>query len=100
MIGEIDVHVYEVLKRPIVTEKTTLQGEQGRYTFEVDLRANKHQVKEAVEKIFGVDVVSVNIINMPGKRRHYGPHLSRPNPWKKATVKVAEGQSIGFFEGV
>jgi large subunit ribosomal protein L23 len=51
------MHVYDILKRPIVTEKTTLQGEQGRYTFEVDLRANKHQVKEAVAKIFGVDVV-------------------------------------------
>lgn len=94
------MHAYEVLKRPIVTEKTTLQGEQGRYTFEVDPRANKHQVKEAVEKIFDVDVVSVNIIKMPGKGRRYGRHVSKPHPWKKATVKVAEGQSIGFFEGV
>lgn len=94
------MHVYEVLKRPIVTEKTTLQGEQSRYTFEVDRRANKHQVKEAVEKIFSVEVVSVNIINMPGKRRRYGRHMSKPQPWKKATVKLAEGQSIEFFEGV
>jgi large subunit ribosomal protein L23 len=94
------MHYYEVLKRPVVTEKTTSQGEQGRYTFEVDLRANKHQVKEAVEKIFGVDVVSVNTIKMPGKRHRYGPHLSRSRPWKKATVTLAEGQSIGFFEGV
>ncbi len=94
------MHIYEVLRRPIVTEKTTLQGEQGRYTFEIDLDANKHQVKEAVQKIFGVDVVSVNIIKMPGKRHRYGPHVSKPRPWKKATVKLAEGQSIGFFEGV
>jgi large subunit ribosomal protein L23 len=94
------MHVHEVLKRPIVTEKTTLQGEQGRYTFEVDLRANKHQVKEAVEKVFDVDVVSVNIINMPGKRRRYGRHLSKPHRWKKAIIKLSEGQSIGFFEGV
>jgi large subunit ribosomal protein L23 len=94
------MHVYDVLKRPIVTEKTTLQGEQGRYTFEVDLRANKHQVKEAVEKIFGVDVVSVNIIKMPGKSRRYGRHMSKAHAWKKATVRLAEGQSIGFFEGV
>jgi len=94
------MRTYEVLKRPVVTEKTTLQGEQGRYTFEVDLHANKHQVKEAVEKVFGVDVVSVNIIKMPGKRRRYGVRLSKPHPWKKATVKLAEGQSIGFFEGV
>jgi large subunit ribosomal protein L23 len=94
------VHVYEVLKRPVVTEKTTLQAEEGRYTFEVDRRANKHQVKKAVEKVFGVDVVSVNMVNMPGKRRRYGPHVSKPHRWKKATVKLAEGQSIEFFEGV
>lgn len=94
------MNIYDVLKRPIVTEKTTLQGEMGRYTFEVDLDANKHQVKEAVEKIFDVDVVSVNIMNMPGKTRRYGPHVSRPYPWKKATVRLSEGQTIGFFEGV
>lgn len=91
---------YQVLKRPIVTEKTTLQGEEGRYTFEVHPEANKHQVKDAVEKIFEVTVVAVNIISVPGKRRRYGRHLSSPHSWKKATVKLAQGQSIGFFEGV
>ena len=94
------MHPYEVLKRPIVTEKTTLQGEQGRYTFEVNPQANKHQIKEAVEKIFDVDVVAVNVIAMRGKRHRYGSHVSKPQSWKKATVRVAEGQSIGFFEGV
>jgi large subunit ribosomal protein L23 len=94
------VHPYEVLRRPIVTEKSSLQGERGRYTFEVHPQANKHQVKEAVEKVFDVQVVAVNIITVPGKRRRYGRHLSRPHPWKKATVRLAEGQSIGFFEGV
>ena len=94
------MHPYEVLKRPIVTEKTTLQGEQGRYTFEVNPQANKHQIKEAVEKVFDVDVVAVNVIAMRGKRHRYGRHVSKPQSWKKATVRVAEGQSIGFFEGV
>ena len=94
------MHPYEVLRRPIVTEKSSLQGEQGRYTFEVHPQANKHQVKEAVEKVFDVQVVAVNIITVPGKRRRYGRHVSRPHPWKKATVRLAEGQSIGFFEGV
>jgi large subunit ribosomal protein L23 len=94
------VHPYEVLRRPIVTEKTTLQGDQGRYTFEVHPQANKHQVKEAVERAFDVEVTAVNIITVPGKRRRYGRHVSAPHPWKKATVKLAEGQSIGFFEGV
>lgn len=91
---------YEVLRRPIVTEKTTMQIEQGLYTFEVDRRANKLQVKEAVEEVFGVDVVSVNIINMPGKPRRWGRHISRTPSWKKAIVKLAEGQRIELFEGV
>jgi large subunit ribosomal protein L23 len=94
------MHRYEILKRPIVTEKTTLQGDQGRYTFEVDVSANKHQVKAAVEKIFNVQVVAVNMIKMPGKARRYGRHVSKPRPWKKATVTLAKGQSIEFFEGV
>ena len=94
------MHPYEVLKRPIVTEKSTLQGEAGRYTFEVHPEANKHQIKEAVERAFDVKVVAVNVITVPGKTRRYGRHLSKPHPWKKATVKLAEGQSIGFFEGV
>jgi large subunit ribosomal protein L23 len=94
------VHPYEVLKRPIVTEKSTVHGEGGRYTFEVHPEANKHQIKDAVERAFDVKVVAVNVITMPGKARRYGRHVSKPHPWKKATVKLAEGQSIGFFEGV
>ena len=94
------MHPYEVLRRPIVTEKTSLQGEQGRYTFEVHPQANKHQVKEAVERAFDVKVVAVNVITVPGKSRRYGRHESTPHAWKKATVRLAEGQSIGFFEGV
>ena len=91
---------YEVLRRPIVTEKSTMQAEQRIYTFEVDGRANKLQVKEAVEKAFGVKVVSVNIINVPGKPRRWGRHVSHTPSWKKAIVKLAEGQRIEFFEGV
>jgi large subunit ribosomal protein L23 len=91
---------YEVLRRPIVTEKSTMQAEQRVYTFEVDGRANKLQVKEAVEKAFGIKVVSVNIINVPGKPRRWGRHVSHTPSWKKAIVKLAEGQRIEFFEGV
>jgi len=94
------METHEVLRRPIVTEKTTMQIEQGIYTFEVDPRANKLQVKEAVERVFGVDVVSVNIINVPGKPRRWGRHVSRTPSWKKAIVKLAEGQRIELFEGV
>jgi large subunit ribosomal protein L23 len=91
---------HEVLRRPIVTEKTTRQSEEGRYTFEVDGRANKHQIKEAVEKAFKVKVVSVNIMDMPGKPHRWGRHIKSPSPWKKATVRLAPGQTIELFEGV
>ncbi len=96
------MNIYEVLKRPIITEKSGFQSESlGQYTFEVDRRANKLQVKEAVEKIFDVDVVSVNIINMPAKRGRFGRRqVVRKPAWKKAIVKLAPGQRIEFFEGV
>lgn len=89
-----------VLRKPIVTEKTTQQGEEGRYTFEVHSGANKHQIKEAVEEAFQVEVVQVKVMNMPGKARRFGRHLRPPSPWKKATVTLATGQRIEFFEGV
>lgn len=94
------MHLYEVLRRPIITEKTSYQAEVGQYTFEVDSRASKLQVKEAVEKAFNVNVGSVNIMNVPGKRRRSGRHVTHTSPWKKAIVKVAEGQRIELFEGV
>ena len=94
------MHPYEVLKRPIITEKADAQAEMGQYTFEVDSAANKLQVKEAVEKAFGVKVVAVNLMVIPGKRRRFGRHLTHTSPWKKAIVTVAGGQRIQFFEGV
>lgn len=95
------MHPYEVLRRPIVTEKSGILAEYyGQYTFEVDPRANKLQIKEAVEKAFDVDVVSVNVCIMSGKKRRYGRHESRTSSWKKAIVTVAPGQRIEFFEGV
>ncbi len=94
--------VYEILKRPITTEKSNVQAEYyGQYTFQVDRRANKLQVKEAVEKIFDVKVISVNIMNMPAKRGRFGRRrVVRKPAWKKAVVKLAPGQRIQFFEGV
>jgi large subunit ribosomal protein L23 len=95
------MHVYEVIRRPIDTEKTRYQAEDGKYTFEVDRRANKHQVKEAVEGVFGVEVLSVNVINMPAKRGRYGPRIVTRRPaWKKAIVTLAPGERIDVFEGV
>ncbi len=96
------MNIYEILKRPISTEKSNvLRDYYDQYIFEVDRRANKIQVKEAVEKIFDVDVISVNTMNMPAKRGRFGRRqVVRKAAWKKAVVKLAPGQRIEFFEGV
>ncbi|MBM4465283.1 MAG: 50S ribosomal protein L23 [Chloroflexi bacterium] len=96
------MNVYEIVKRPISTEKSGILSDYyDQYVFEVDRRANKIQVKEAVEKVFDVDVISVNIMNMPAKRGRFGRRLIvRKSAWKKAVVTLAPGQRIEFFEGV
>lgn len=95
------MHLYEVLKRPILTEKSNYQADAlHRYTFEVDRRANKHQVREAVETIFKVSVLDVNMMTVRGKQRRLGRRIGRTSDWKKAIVTLAPGQSISFFEGV
>ena len=96
------MNVYQVLKRPILTEKTDFQRDDTQYVFEVDAQANKHQVKEAVEKIFDVKVVAVNTMMMKPKRRRMGRRwiVSRAG-WKRAVVTLAPGERIQeFFEGV
>lgn len=95
------MHVYEVLLRPVVTEKSTGQVEDGnKYTFEVALKANKRQVQEAVEKIFNVTVLDVHTMIVKGKQRRWGRNPYKTPNWKKAIVTLNEGDSITFFEGV
>ena len=96
------MHVYDILKRPVVTEKSNAQADNLRqYTFEVDQRANKIQVKDAVETAFNVKVVSVRIISIPAKRGRYGRSTIVKKPaLKKAVVTLAPGGTIQFFEGV
>lgn len=94
------MHVFDVLIRPVITEKNTLLGEQSKYTFEVARKANKAQVSEAVERAFKVKVVSVNVCNMPGKMRRVGRNRGLTSPWRKAVVTLQEGQKIELFEGV
>lgn len=91
---------FDILRRPIVTEKSTAQQERGRYTFEVDPRATKLQIKEAVQRAFEVDVVKVNTMNFRGKRKRFGPRFAQKKSWKKAVVTLAPGGSITIFEGV
>jgi len=94
------VHLYEVLRRPLVTEKNTELQAQGKYAFEVAREANKHQIKQAVEKAFKVQVIAVNVMTVPGKTRRIGRRQVLTQSWKKAIVTLKTGDSIGFFEGV
>jgi len=93
------VNTYDVLKRPLITEKTAGGRVAGIYAFEIHPDANKHQVMQAVEKIFEVNVVSVNVINSPAKRRRAGRRWSVRQPARrKAVVRLAAGQTIRALE--
>jgi len=94
------MHTYDVLRRPLVTEKSTVLAERNKYCFEVARDANKAQIKEAVEKAFKVKVASVNVMTVPGKMRRAGRQRGMTAPWKKALVTVEEGNKIELFEGV
>jgi len=94
------LHKYAILRRPVVTEKSTLLQEDRRYVFEVAPSAKKLDIKYAVESAFGVTVEKVNTMNVRGKKKRFGPKLSQLRSWKKAIVTVAPGESITLFEGV
>jgi len=94
------VHPYEVLRRPLITEKNTSLQTLDKYAFEVAGEANKQQVKQAVEKAFKVKVTAVNVISVPGKERRIGRSKVLTRSWKKAIVTLKSGDSIQFFEGV
>jgi large subunit ribosomal protein L23 len=94
------MNVYEVLRRPLVTEKSTRLAEGHKYVFEVDKKASKAQVKQAVETAFKVGVVKVNIIRVPGETKRMGKREVTAPAWKKAVVTLSEGDKIQFFEGV
>jgi len=95
-----EINVYEVLRRPLVTEKGTVLQEQNKYIFEVAKGANKPQVKQAVEKAFNVTVKSINIMTVVGKKKRYGRAITQRPDWKKAVVTLKQGDSIQVFEGI
>ncbi len=94
------MHLYEVLRRPLITEKNTALQAQGKYAFEVTSDANKPQIKEAVEKAFKVTVTAVNVVRIPGRQRRVGRRMVLTHPMKKAFVTLKPGDKIQFFEGV
>jgi large subunit ribosomal protein L23 len=94
------VQLFEVLKRPLVTEKNTSLQAQGKYAFEVDKDANKVQVKQSVEKAFKVTVTGVNMLTVRGRERRVGRRVVAGSSWKKAVVTLKAGDKIQIFEGV
>ena len=91
------MNVFQVVKRPVVTEKTTTSNNDHAYVFEVDLRATKHDIRAAVEELFNVKVARVNTAVMQGKRKRFGRVQGKRSNWKKAVVTVREGHTINLF---
>jgi large subunit ribosomal protein L23 len=94
-----EIHIYDILRRPIITEKTDYQSDVlGQYSFEVDKRATKQQIKEAVEVVFDVEVTKVRTMIMPAKQgRRLRKTVTRRKEWKKAIVTLGPGQEIDLF---
>ncbi len=94
---------FTTIIRPVISEKSTVLSEQGKYVFEVAPHANKIQISRAVEEAFAskkVKVTDVNIVRVPGKMRRLGKHAGMTRDWKKAIVTLAPGQRLDLFEGV
>ncbi len=94
------MHLYEVLRRPVITEKNADLQAQGKYAFEISGKANKREIRQAVEKAFNVGVLKVNVMTVPGKRRRAGRRMILTPSWKKAIVTLKAGDKIQIFESV
>lgn len=89
----------DVIKRPVITERTSEFIADQKYVFEVELKANKVEIKQAIEQIFKVKVVSVNTMRVPAKPKRYGRHSGYTSEWKKAIVQLsADSKPLEFFE--
>ncbi|MFA5577838.1 MAG: 50S ribosomal protein L23 [Tissierellaceae bacterium] len=92
---------HDIIIRPIITERSMDDMSEGKYTFVVDKRTNKTEVKKAIESIFGVKVEKVTTMNMVGKVKRQGLHSGKRPDWKKAIVKLTnDSKRIEFFEGM
>ena len=89
-----DTKYLEIIKAPIVTEKSELLRSEGKYTFLVSEKANKIEIKEAIEKLFDVHVTKINTLNIQTKKKRVGRYYGRTNRGKKAIVTLAEGETI------
>ena len=94
------MEIQKVLVKPTITEKSTIMQESGKYTFHVAPRANKVEVKQAVETNFGVTVLDVNMTKLHGKRKRYGARITKQPDVKKAVVTLKPGDRINLIEGL
>ena len=91
---------YDIIRRPVITEKTSIQKEvSNQFTFEVDRMANRLEIKKAVEGIFNVKVAGVRTMQVKGKTKRRGWIVGKRRDWKKAIVTLMPGERIDFFEG-
>lgn len=89
----------DIIKRPVITEKTSELMAENKYVFEVDIRSNKTEIKFAIENIFGVKVKKVNTVKMPPKPKRYGRYSGYRSAWKKAVITLTEdSKTIEMFE--
>ena len=94
------MNMYRIIRRALITEKSTIAKDADKYIFEVDQRANKIEVAKAVEKLFKVKVLDVHIMNVIGKKKRVGRIMGEKSSWKKAVVTLASGSRIEIHEGV
>ncbi|WP_019535592.1 50S ribosomal protein L23 [Paenibacillus ginsengihumi] len=92
---------HDIIKRPVITERTSELMADRKYAFEVDIRANKTEIKQAIEQIFKVKVTNVNTSRMPAKPKRYGRYFGYTSEWKKAIVTLSpDSKELEFFESV
>jgi large subunit ribosomal protein L23 len=91
---------YDIILKPVITEKTVSMMEEGKYTFKVLKSANKFEIKNAIQEIFKVNVINVSTMNVKGKTKRMGRSEGKTASWKKAIVTLKEGQQIEVFEGL
>ena len=90
----------QILIEPVLSEKTNIMREEGKYVFKVDPRANKTQIKEAVRRLYNVNPVSCNVMRVGGKPKRLRSRPGYTSSWKKAIIKLSKNEKIGIFEGV
>ncbi|MCG2697897.1 50S ribosomal protein L23 [Candidatus Parcubacteria bacterium] len=93
-------NAYKVLVKPLITEKATNLGAENKYVFEVSTQANKIEIAKAINEVYGIKPVNVNIVKMKGKKIRSGKTLGRRKDWKKAIIQLPEGKTIKVYEGV